>query len=244
MMRQEIANTPGLEDYISPDLKSVSGIVRSFKQSVKDWWLVILVGIFSIGANLPEHVAESWGIDRRYLLAVLISFVGIALVRYLKFTLLLVVVLLSVGANLPADIAKELNVDTNIMLFGLIVMVFVSLASRILKMPTGLETDKQKTRSQSSHGGAALFNAVLKGRIFMAQTLLKQGANINIRTSEGTTPLMAAASKGYADIIKLLVDNGADIHAKNNKGESPLAITVKSGFHRAAELLRSVGAKE
>ena len=205
-------------------------------------WLVVIVVLLSIGANLPESVAQSWGIERKYLLAVLISFVGIALVRYLKFTLLLVVALLSVGANLPADIAKELGVDSSIMLLALVVLVLASFLSRALKMPTGLESNSAGKRSQSTHGAVALFSAVLKGRMFMAQSLLQQGVNVDFRTSAGMTPLMAAASKGYTDIVKLLVDHGADVHSKDNNGNTAMSIAVRGKFERTTELLRSTGA--
>ena len=66
-------------------------------KSVSDWGMVIGVAVLSIGANLPTGLAEQWGIDRKYLLGGLICLVGVALVRYLKFTLVLVVAILAIG---------------------------------------------------------------------------------------------------------------------------------------------------
>ena len=188
------------------------------------------VALMSIGANLPAGMAARFGIDRRFLLGGLV-----ALVRYLKFTLVLVVAILAVGANLPSDIAREFGVDRDIMMFALIAMVVVSLASRFFKIPTGVE---KKPKSSSRHGAVALFNAVAKGQMSVAQSLLKTGVNVNVRTIDGTTPLMAAAKKGYSDLAKILMDNGADVHARDSKGNTALSIALAGGYTRTAELLK------
>lgn len=209
-------------------------------KSLTDWGLVLGVALMSIGANLPPGMAESWGIDRRFLLGGLVALVAVALVRYLKFTLVLVVAILAVGANLPGDIAREFGVDRHIMMFALIAMVIISLASRFFKIPTGIE----KPKSSSRHGAVALFNAVAKGQMSVAQSLLKTGVNVNVRTVDGTTPLMAAAKKGYSDLAKVLLDNGADVTARDSKGNTALSIALSGGYTRTAELIKGVGAKE
>ena len=209
-------------------------------KSVSDWGLVTGVALMSIGANLPTGFAEQWGIDRRYLPGGLMCLVGVALVRYLKFTLVLVVAILAIGANLPADMATEFGIDRHIMMFALIAMVVVSLASRFFKMPTGIE---QQRVSSTRHGAVALFNAVTKGQVSVAQSLLKTGVNVNVKTLSGTTPLMAAASKGYSDLAKVLMDSGADVHAKDGKGHTALSIAMGSGFTRTADMLKTGGAK-
>ena len=210
-------------------------------KSLTDWGLVLGVALMSIGANLPRGMAESFGIDRRFLLGGLVALVAVALVRYLKFTLVLVVAILAVGANLPADIAREFGVDRHIMMFALISMVVISLASRFFKIPTGVEKPK---KTSSRHGAVALFNAVAKGQMSVAQSLLKTGVNVNVRTVDGTTPLMAAAKKGYSDLAKILMDNGADVHARDSKGNTALSIALAGGFTRTAELLKGEGATE
>jgi hypothetical protein len=211
-------------------------------KSLTDWGLVLGVALMSVGANLPVGMAESWGIDRRFLLGGLVALVAVALVRYLKFTLVLVVAILAVGANLPGDIAREFGIDRHIMMFALIAMVIISLASRVFKIPipTGLE----KKRTSSRHGAVALFNAVAKGQMSVAQSLLKTGVNVNVRTVDGTTPLMAAAKKGYSDLAKILLDNGADATARDSKGNTALSIALSGGYTRTAELIKGVGVKE
>ena len=210
------------------------------KKWAREWGLVVVVMLMSLGANLPREFAEQWGIDRKYLLGGLVALVGISLVRYLKFTLILVVVILTVGANLPAEIAEELHVNADIMLFALVAMVVVSLASLMFKLPTGLD-DSGKTKR--AHGTVALFNADLRGHVSVAQQLLKAGVNVNVRTMNGQTPLMAAAGKGYSDLVKVLVDGGADVNARDGRGDTAHKIALEGGYTRAAEILKEAGAQ-
>lgn len=227
-----MANTPS-RARTDPDIPMA-------RKWLRDWGLVCIVTLMSIGANLPEEFAESWGIDRRVLLGGLIALVGISLVRYLKFTLVLVVAILTAGANLPAEMANELGVNRDIMLFALVSMVVISLVSRMFKMPTGLETGP-RTRP---HGAVALFHAVTRGHVSVVQQLIKAGVNVNVRTTDGQTPLMMAAAKGYSDLAKVLLDGGADANVVDIKGSTALKIALESGYTRTAEILREGGASE
>jgi hypothetical protein len=205
------------------------------KESPRDWGLVAVVMLLSIGANLPEEWTAWINLDPRYLLGGLIAVVAVALVRYLKFTLILVIVVLAAGANVPADIAEEFGIDPQISLLGLVAMVVISLSNRLLKLPTGLE---KSGRSKTAHGAAALFTAILKGRIAVVQSLLNQGVNVNVRTVSGKTPLMAAAYKGYSDIVQMLLDNGADVVSKDGRGDTAEKIAERGGYTRIVELLK------
>lgn len=211
------------------------------RESSRDWLLVSLVALLAVGANLPEDLVEFVSIDRRYFIFGLIAVVGVALVRYLKFALLLVVVFLAIGANLPAEVANEFGVDPQIMLIGLVAMVVISLTNKIWKLPTGLD---KTGRTKSVHGAAALFTAVLKGRIAVVQTLLKQGVNVNTRTVSGKTPLMAAAYKGYSDIVQVLLDHGADAKVRDARGETALKLALRGGYTRAADVIKAAGGVE
>ena len=212
------------------------------KKWMRDWGLVFIVALMSVGANLPEEFAQSWGIDRKVLIGGLVTLVGVSLVRYLKFTLVLVVAILTVGANLPADIAAELGINRNIMLFALVAMVVISLASRIFKIPTGLEPTTKRTGRP--HGAVALLHAVTRGHVSVVQQLLKAGVNVNVRTSDGKTALMMAAAKGYSDLAKVLLDGGADANVVDGNGSTALKIALDHGFTRTAEILREAGANE
>lgn len=209
------------------------------KESSRDWAFVLVVALLAIGANLPTDLTDAISIDRRYFLIGLVAVVGIALVRYLKFALLLLVVFLAIGANLPTGLANEFGVDPQLMLLGLVAMVVISLSNRIWKLPTGLE---KSGRPMSVHGAAALFTAILKGRIAIVKNLLKQGVNVNTRTVSGKTPLMAAAYKGYSDIVQLLLDSGADVRVKDARGDTALRMATRAGFTRIADVLKQAGA--
>ncbi|MBI3899866.1 MAG: ankyrin repeat domain-containing protein [Gammaproteobacteria bacterium] len=211
------------------------------RESPLDWALVGVVALLVIGANLPTPLIEVVNFDRRYFVIGLALVVCVALVRYLKFALLLLVFLLAVGANLPEELAKTFNIDPQIMLLALLAMVVVSLSNKIWKLPTG---NDKKSRSPSLHGAAALFGAVLKGRIAIVQTLLKQGVNVNTRTVTGKTPLMAAAYKGYSDIVQLLLDNGAEANARDTRGDSALKMAERGGYSRIVQTLRASGAAD
>ena len=211
------------------------------KESSRDWGVVIVIALLAIGANLPIKITENLNIDRKYFIAGLIAVVGVTLIKYLKFTLILVIAMLAVGANLPEEMAREFNIDTQYMLLGLVAMVVISLSNRVLKLPTGLE---KSGRSKTAHGAAALFTAILKGRIAMVQSLISQGVNVNIRTVSGKTPLMAAAFKGYSDIVQLLVGNRADVNMKDSRGDTALKLAARGGYTRTVELLKKSGAKQ
>ncbi len=205
------------------------------RESSKDWFFVIIVALLAIGANLPEEWAQVISIDQRYLLVGLMAIVGVALVRYLKFSLVLVVAILALGANMPGELAEKFGIDTNILLLALVSMIVMSLSNRLLKLPTGLE---KQQGAKSTHGAAALFNAIVNGRLATVEALITAGANVNVRTVNGTTPLMVAASKGYSDIVKLLIDHRADPRAKKSDGVSALAIAEHGGFSRTVDILR------
>lgn len=205
------------------------------RESSKDWLFVTVVALLAIGANLPDKWAQIVSIDQRYLLVGLMAIVGVSLVRYLKFSLVLVVAILALGANMPADLAAKFGIDTNILLLALVSMIVMSLSNRLLKLPTGLE---KQQGAKSTHGAAALFNAIVNGRLATVEALIAAGANVNVRTVNGTTPLMVACSKGYSDIVKLLIDHGADPRAKKSDGVTALAIAEHGGFTRTVDILR------
>lgn len=205
------------------------------RESSRDWLFVSIVALLVLGANLPEEWTQAFSLDRRYLLVGLMAIIGVSLVRYLKFSLILVVAMLAMGANMPEDLAMKFGIDTNILLLALVAMIVMSLSNRLLKLPTGLE---KQQGAKSTHGAAALFNAIVNGRLATVEALIAAGANVNVRTVNGTTPVMVAASKGYSDIVKVLLDHGSDAGAKKSDGVTALAIAEHGGFSRTADVLR------
>jgi ankyrin repeat protein len=93
-----------------------------------------------------------------------------------------------------------------------------------------------------------------------AATALELGAEVNATSNAGDTALHMAAARGLVPVIKLLADAGAALEVRNKRGQTPLAAAsvrrgpqpfegdgtaaAKQQPNRAAELLRSLGAKE
>ena len=205
-----------------------------FLESRKDWYLVVLVVLLSIGANLPSSITEKFYVNNNLLLVALATIVVVSLVRYLKFTLLLVVVILAIGANLPGQLAEELGVDKNLFILALGAMIAISFANKYLKLDPGLQ---KKTGSTATHGATALFKAISYGRLSAAESLLQNGVNVNVKTVSQITPLILAASKGYTDIVKLLLDYGANPDTRGRGNMTAAQIAEGQGFTRVAELL-------
>lgn len=207
----------------------------------KDFWLLAVVSLMSLGANLPEHLIGLSGVDRKALVVGLLMVVTIALVRYSKFALVLAIGILAIGANLPGEIASVLNIEPRILLLTLAAIVLFSLANRLLKLPTGLNT---KEGIGTGEGSQALFRAIANHRTEIARRLIDAGTNVNARSRQGYTALMIAASHGHDEIVTLLLDNGADLTAVDGEGRNSLQIAREAGRNGCIGLLLSASKAE
>ncbi|MCP4471070.1 MAG: ankyrin repeat domain-containing protein [Gammaproteobacteria bacterium] len=200
----------------------------------KDYVLLAIVTVMSIGANLPDTLAGLSGLDRKLLVAGLLLVVTIALVRHSKFALILAVAILSVGANLPQEIAATLNIEPRILLITLAAIVLFSLANRIFKLPSGLD---KKQGFISDEGSKALFRAVANRRIRIARRIIDAGTNVNVRSQQGYTPLMIAASHGHDEIVRMLLQKGADLTAVDAEGRNALQIAREADRRGSINML-------
>jgi hypothetical protein len=200
----------------------------------KDYILLAVVSIMSLGANLPAGAIGLSGVDRKLLVIGLLLVVTIALVRYSKFALVLAVGILAVGANLPRQIADALNIEPRILMLTLAAIVLFSLANRLLRLPSGLDRRQGFT---SDEGAQALFRAVAHRRIQIARRIIDAGTNVNARSSRGYTALMIAASHGHDEIVRLLLDKGADPTAVDAQGRNALQIAREAGHQGSVDLL-------
>jgi ankyrin repeat protein len=101
--------------------------------------------------------------------------------------------------------------------------------SALLKDDPGLISSKEP-----DHGLTALHIAALKGYRDVAELLLANGANVNIKDNSGMTPLHIAAGFGNKDVVQLLLANKADLNASDNLGRTPLHMAAKCSDERLA----------
>jgi len=210
-----------------------------FKESSRDIWLLLLVVLMSLAANLPEGMAAAYSIEKNYLIMALIAVIVVAILRYLRFALVLTIFILVVGANLPTELARSFNIHPAIMLYTLIVIVVIAAANRFLRVVP--QQPAKANLSNSANGARALMKAISNGNVANVKRLIQSGVNVNVTTISGKTPLMLAAFKGYGDIVQLLIDAGADRHAADREGNTALKIAERQGFTRTKALLLTHG---
>lgn len=77
--------------------------------------------------------------------------------------------------------------------------------------------------SLDSRGRSVLHYAVSKGRVKVAEILMKRGADVNVADIYGMTPLLFAASSSKPnDLLPLLIKHGADATVKDDSGKNVL----------------------
>jgi len=208
-------------------------IQLNLKISKNEWFLVAMVGLIAILANLPEHMLAGWGLSVHYLVVTLAAVVFIALLLYMRFTFFLIITLLVIDANLPGQFATNLGISKVPLILALALMVGVSLINHVVRLlPSGLEKDNSKEAQK------ALFYAVEKGNMVYAQKLLNMNLDPNVRGPGGYTPLMYSAAKGHAGLAELFLRNGADTTLVNEEGDSAVDLALRFGHSTVADALK------
>jgi ankyrin repeat protein len=88
-----------------------------------------------------------------------------------------------------------------------------------------------------------LMCAAHRGHIDVVQNLLKNGADVYVKTKDGDTALtLALLGQVNVNIVKLLLDNGAEVNIRGSGGDTPLRIAQKRHLRKVTELLISHGA--
>ncbi|MBC8468650.1 MAG: ankyrin repeat domain-containing protein [Planctomycetes bacterium] len=104
--------------------------------------------------------------------------------------------------------------------------------------------DEQRnvTTQESDTSDVTLHDAVRNGDINQVQSLLSQGADVNLKNRMSWTPLHTAVQNRRQEIVELLVTKGADLNATNNRQQTPLYVAVNNSQKEIVELLISKGA--
>jgi len=87
-----------------------------------------------------------------------------------------------------------------------------------LLVARGADVDQQ----ESGTGWSALHYAASLDAEKAVDTLLKNGADPNIKAENGWTPLFYAARYGYLNTLYLLLENGAGVNIADNEGLTPM----------------------
>src|SRR5262249_5473912 len=72
--------------------------------------------------------------------------------------------------------------------------------------------------------------AIIEGNFNVAKLLVKEGANVNAKTTDSWTVLHLAVEKGHIEIVKWLIEeNGADINEKIVTGSKATHLAAGNG---------------
>ena len=94
----------------------------------------------------------------------------------------------------------------------------------------------------SEVGATALFIAVERQHVPVADTLLNSGVDVNSKDSMGQTSLHRATHRGHKEMILFLIKHGADIDCQNDDGRTPWSANIRSNNQLVLKLLLNAGA--
>jgi len=98
-----------------------------------------------------------------------------------------------------------------------------------------------RPQASPSSLNARLFAAVEKGDVASAQSLLREGADVNAENRDGWTLMDLAAGRGDVKMARLLLDSGANVYARNSEDRTALDVAVVAQQAPVVELLLQKG---
>ncbi len=79
--------------------------------------------------------------------------------------------------------------------------------------------------------------------VWLVDTLLEAGADVNLFGFDGATALIAASEAGNKRAVQALVEAGADLEVKDNNGYTALIVASAYEHTEIVEILKNVGTK-
>ena len=207
---------------------------RSDDRTGREWFLVGVVVMMVIAANIPADILTQLRIERDVVIGSLGLLVFLALFLYLQVFFFLLYASLIVGANLPDHIADALGISQGPMLIALVVMVTGALINSLgMYMPTGTGVRRKGNPAALE----SLIKTIERQRLTGVQAILEIQFDLNQAGRSGFTPLMVAARHGHVPIISALLYAGADRSIAGPEGTAA-QIAAKAGFPVVADLLQ------
>ena len=123
----------------------------------------------------------------------------------------------------------------------------INLAQDTLMMKVLIDAGADINHQNKMTGYTPLMNALNGMNKEVAGFLLREGADVNIKTKDGTTALILACGVS-AELSRIMIEKGADIHAKTERGMGVFTQCTMVGISRElvpyefAEYLLSKGA--
>ncbi len=151
------------------------------------FFYLIAVVLLILGANLPDQIAEHFGISKLPLILALMLMVGISLINHL-------VKLLPTGLE-PKP--REKSAEAIRAMFYGIEKNNVAYTGKVL----GMHFDPNL---RHENGLTPLAFAAMKGNPQMVELLMRNGADVTVAAADGDTPVELALQMGHAEIANQL----------------------------------------
>ncbi len=102
-------------------------------------------------------------------------------------------------------------------------------------------------KNEDDYDTTPLYYATGEGHKEIAELLIAEGADVNMKDDKGATPLHYAVFFGHKETSELVIANGADVNAKivsgPKQGLTPLDAANETNHPEIADLLRKHGGK-
>ena len=151
------------------------------------FFYLIAVVLLILGANMPDQIAEQFGISKLPLILALVLMVGISLINY-------VVKVMPTGLE-PKP--KEKSAEGIRAMFYGIDKNNLAYTKKVL----GMNFDPNL---RHDNGHTPLAYAAMKGNPQMVDLLLRNGADVSLATADGDTPVELALRMGHSELANQL----------------------------------------
>lgn len=178
---------------------------------LKFFYLVAVV-LLIVGANMPDQIAEHFGISKMPLILALVLMVGISLINYM-------VKVMPTGLERKP---KEKSAEGIRALFYGIEKNNLAYAKKVLRM-------NFDPNLRHENGYTPLAYAAMKGNPQMVDLLAHHGADASLTTAEGDTPIELALRMGHQELANQLKRMRAEQEARVARHAGDVSAATQPG---------------